>query len=257
MTDLREQSALPREKVAGNTNTSFLKVVALIFMVIDHTGVALFNNMTEMRVLGRIAFPIYAWCMAVGCAYTRSFPKYVLRMLIALVVSQPFYMRALGHKWYELSIMATLLCGLLAIWGISKRRWLSQYWAPALALLCPCFVQMDYGWKGVLLIILLYLVKGDKRGIAAFMIAFCLFWGENTSTLRSLFGVPLAPLYSWTKYGRTLFTSIFRIQALAILSLPFILPDWGKRVRYPRWIGYLAYPGHLAIIYLIKLIIQH
>ena len=49
---------LPR--VAGNTDTSFLKIVALIFMIIDHMGVAFFSGVPELRVLG-------SYCHAAVC----------------------------------------------------------------------------------------------------------------------------------------------------------------------------------------------
>ena len=44
---------------AGNMATGLLKLIALCFMFIDHSGKVLCNNMYEMRLLGRIAFPIY------------------------------------------------------------------------------------------------------------------------------------------------------------------------------------------------------
>ena len=53
-------------KPAGNTATTWLKIIALVFMFIDHSGKMLFPAVQEMRILGRIAFPVYAWCMVVG-----------------------------------------------------------------------------------------------------------------------------------------------------------------------------------------------
>ena len=43
---------------AGNTATVWLKIIALVFMFIDHSGKMLFSGVPEMRILGRIAFPI-------------------------------------------------------------------------------------------------------------------------------------------------------------------------------------------------------
>ena len=54
--------AARRDKdLAGNTNTSFLKILALVFMLVDHMGVVLFAQAPEMRVIGRMALPLYAW----------------------------------------------------------------------------------------------------------------------------------------------------------------------------------------------------
>ena len=43
---------------AGNTATGWLKVIALVFMLIDHIGRNQFPDIQELRILGRIAFPI-------------------------------------------------------------------------------------------------------------------------------------------------------------------------------------------------------
>ena len=49
------EHTLRRGQLAGNADTDWLKLVALVFMMIDHLGVALFGNAAEMRMLGRIA----------------------------------------------------------------------------------------------------------------------------------------------------------------------------------------------------------
>jgi len=85
----RERPSAPAP--AGNLATGLLKLIALLFMFIDHTGKVLFNNAADMRLLGRIAFPIYAWCIVVGFHYTRSVPRYLGRLLLTGLVSQPFY----------------------------------------------------------------------------------------------------------------------------------------------------------------------
>ena len=40
--------------IAGCTATGVLKILALVFMFIDHAGKMLFPQITEMRMLGRI-----------------------------------------------------------------------------------------------------------------------------------------------------------------------------------------------------------
>lgn len=123
------------QRIAGNTATAFLKLAALFFMFVDHAGKMVFGNLTELRILGRIAFPLYCWCLAVGAEYTRSMPRYILRMLAFYVISQPLYMVALNHGWYEPNIFLTLAVGLIGIWGLKEKRWGSQWWAPLTALI--------------------------------------------------------------------------------------------------------------------------
>ena len=67
--------------IAGNTDTGFLKILALLFMITDHVGAIFFPKITELRIIGRIAFPLYAWCLVVGSVKTKNPVKYALRLL--------------------------------------------------------------------------------------------------------------------------------------------------------------------------------
>ena len=242
-----------RYECAGNRKTAFLKVLALVFMVIDHTGVIFFPGVIEWRVIGRLAFPLYAWCLVVGMGYTRSPALYSLRLLSVAVASQFFYMKALNHQWYEFSVILTLLLGQLAIYGMQRKWMMSELWAPVLAIAVALVLKMDYGYKGVLLIILLYLARKSRSAVAALMIAFCLFWGEGTIAVNKLFSVDLTPLKTLTQYAGTLYTPMVRIQNLAVFSLVFILYPIGWEYRHPTWLSYLAYPGHHLILWLFRM----
>ena len=59
-----------------------LKVIALVSMVFDHVGDNFFPDQVWMRVIGRIAMPIFAFCIAEGFSHTRDKTKYLLRMLL-------------------------------------------------------------------------------------------------------------------------------------------------------------------------------
>lgn len=140
--------------IAGCTATGVLKILALVFMFIDHAGKMLFPQIAEMRMLGRIAFPLYCWCMVVGISYTRSVPKYLGRLMLIGLVSQPIYMVALNHSWNQPNIFLTLLVALCGVWGLKAKKLLSHIWAPILALFAAQLLGCDYGWRGVMLMLL-------------------------------------------------------------------------------------------------------
>ena len=48
-----------------------LKLIALITMTVDHMGLILFDQFILLRIVGRLAFPIFAWMIAEGCRHTR------------------------------------------------------------------------------------------------------------------------------------------------------------------------------------------
>ena len=69
-----------------------IKIIASICMLIDHTG-AVFPVSTPfiLRLIGRIAFPIYAYMIAQGCKHTKNINKYLLRLgIFALISEIPF-----------------------------------------------------------------------------------------------------------------------------------------------------------------------
>ena len=242
--------------IQPNSDAGLLKAVAMITMLIDHAGAIFFPGLIELRVIGRIAFPIFCWGVAAGCVHTKSLPKYALRLLIGGLIAQPFYMLALNHAIREWNVMATLLLGLLAIAGIQQKKWFSHIWAPIVCLGLAAMQQMDYGWRGVLLIILMYLARDSRGALTALMVSFCLYWGAGSSEVTRLFGMQIKPQLDLGSPFYPVVPMVFsmvRLQALAILSLPFMYFHTTTGIRVPKWLGYSMYPGHLLILWLIKL----
>ena len=70
---------------------TMLKIIAMVSMVFDHTGDVFFPEMQWMRIVGRLAMPIFSFCIAEGYVHTRNRKKYLLRMgIFALVSEVPF-----------------------------------------------------------------------------------------------------------------------------------------------------------------------
>ena len=239
--------------IAGNTDTGLLKILALIFMIVDHLGSAFFPGIFELRMIGRIAFPLYVWCCVVGMTYTKDPIGYMLRVLVCAFISQPCYMLGLNHTIRELNVMFTLFLGLFALWGMREKKMYSQFIAPAIALFLACVFKMDYGWKGILLMILLYGAKEKRGAIAAVFFSFCLFWGAESASVYDFFGIVFPnQLPGWMVQGSTLLRAVKKLQFLAVLALPFMLMKRKERINLPRWFSYGAYPGHLLIIGIIR-----
>ena len=99
---MQAQAALKPAKT--NHNTGLLGIIAVICMIIDHMGAVFFSGATWMRIVGRIAFPLFAWGIAIGAEHTRSFPRYAVRLLLLAIISQPFYMFALNHTLEQLMV---------------------------------------------------------------------------------------------------------------------------------------------------------
>ena len=158
-------------------------------------------------------------------------------------------MLGLNHGWNQLNVFFTLLLGYLGIWGIRENRYGSRIWAPLLALAVPCFVSMDYGWRGVLLAMLLYAARKNRGAVAAVMVAFCLFWGQGTRAVQDVFGLSLLG----GLFELDIVKSVLKLQTLALLALPLMLWPRTKRTPFPKVAAYAAYPGHLLILWGIQL----
>ncbi len=246
------ETAVRLPRIAGNTDTSLLKIIALLFMIVDHVGVAFFPRVMELRVFGRIAMPLYAWCLVVGSEYTRNALHYAFRLFILGVISQPFYVMALNNTWTSFNILFLFCIAVLAIAGIKAKYYGSQYWAPALCILLLQYIHVDYGLNGLLFILVLYAARRSRTGLAVAYLAFAAYWGSISFPVSSLFGVSL----SFMNQGvlGTVKGVFFQMQAFMWMSLPLILISTRSNVRMPKWLGYGLYPIHLFALILVGLI---
>ena len=117
------------------------------------------------RLIGRLAFPIFAYFVAEGCRRTRFFHRYLIRLGACALLSQAPFTLATG-VWGG-SVLLTFFLSAGAIYGyerLSKAEHgpavsaIPLFAACALALL----LNVDYGFPAVLLIFALYLC-GDNR----------------------------------------------------------------------------------------------
>lgn len=244
----------PRE-VSLNRDTNLLKLIAMITMLVDHTGKMFFGNYQIMRIVGRLAFPIYAYCIAVGCVYSKNRYKYLNRIVLMGLVSQPFYAVALGHttqrmyaisfadnpvgaevnfyvqSWQVPNIMLTLALGLLICWSLRERQFVGTL---ALVLITwKIQGSVNYGWRGVALIVLFYLFIERWWLSLPVILAFMGWWGLEGSSY-TLFGVR------------------FGIQAFALLALPLIYIPTFSKLKINKWVYYLYYPAHMIGMMLIQ-----
>ena len=227
MQDLRTGA---RPAIALNTDTGLLKLVALALMVVDHVGAHLMGNDVVMRTIGRLAFPIFAWCVVVGSEYTHDMKAYMKRMALFYFVTQPCYVLSFGRAWSQHNIYLTLLLGLIAIWAIKDK----EYWALPMVLLAAYYIKPNYGMDGVYVIILLYLVRRSRLLAALLMTAFCFYWGRNSQTILTI--------GDWQLH----------MQTVAALSLPLIILPTHTGIRLNKYVFYAFYPAHMLVIYAIK-----
>ena len=163
--------------------TAHLKYIAIISMLLSHIsqtgylymfGNAYFPIAGTFTLIGRIAMPIFCFFTVQAVIFTKDIKKYLLRMLIFALLSEiPFDLAFsnMAFDIYRQNVIFTLLIGAMTIYGMDY-IWKGQYKdlikiviMAAIAYL-GCFLadamQTDYGSKGVIAIVLLYMARNSK-----------------------------------------------------------------------------------------------
>lgn len=102
-------------------NATQIKLIAVIFMVLEHVADTYVTFQSPVYILaqslGYVTAPVMCFFIAEGYRYSRSLPRYVIRMAILAIVSHfPYCLWVYGKIVYiDSSIAFTLMCGLIAV----------------------------------------------------------------------------------------------------------------------------------------------
>jgi hypothetical protein len=205
-----------------------LKWVAVVTMTIDHIGAILYPDVDILRIIGRIAFPIYCYLLLLGVGSTRNVKNYLVRLLVFAFISQVPYYVAHGYAPLEsLDIYFTLFFGALSLLN------------PLLlvvSLVASFFLSFDYGPYGIGLIVAMQLLKDNQKwGVIMIVVLNVLFYFASARQVYSLLALPLilAHKNGWLK----------------------IKWKTSESSSYPAWRKYFFYsyyPLHLAVLVLIR-----
>ncbi len=203
-----------------------LKLIAAFCMLLDHAGLLLFPGAGWMRVLGRLAYPIYAFMIAEDCRYTRSKARYFWGIAILAAVCQAVYYIADGTLYF--SILVTFSLSILMIYALQKNRLLFLL-AVAGVYVLNHFFTIDYGFWGCMVPVFAALFHGKGEL-------------DQPQLHIGMLGLGLV-LLAMESGG---------IQWWSLAALPLLLLYNGKRGRLRmKYFFYIFYPLHLALLQLI------
>lgn len=224
---------------------SVLKLIALITMFIDHTGAVLLSQMNSavvpyfvigqekislyyiFRLIGRTAFPIFCFLLVEGFVHTKNRRKYSESLFIFALISEiPWNLVHSGNIIYEKqNVFFTLFLGELALYFIESFKENKKYLFLSLVgvLIAGLFLNADYGLYGIGLIIALYLLRSNR---ILQCITGCCFFAKPWK---------VAPAFA--------LTGMYNGERGFIKSKPL------------KYIFYAAYPVHLMILYIIRLVL--
>ena len=224
-------------------NGSWLKIIAVVSMLIDHTALMLhyalpilttpidlpFGKTVTiyfiMRKIGRLAFPIFCFLTAEGFFHTSNRKKYGLNLLVFAIISEiPFNLLVTcGKKFFYFeaqNIFFTLFFAVLLLYILESQINIFYKFIPAVSIILMAgILQFDYGRNGILLIVLLYYLRSN-------------------AVAKTLTALPLLSggYVAWSSF---LFINLYNGERGFIK---------GKLAKYSF---YIFYPLHILILYFI------
>lgn len=279
-------------------------MIALFCMTLDHFAVALFNPLISaycvndsiyyeigttvyliMRLIGRLAFPLYCFFIYEGFNHTRNILKYSGRLLLLAIISEIPFNLMLNHTMLSAryqNVFWTLLIGLIVIWEIDgfEKRKINKYLIGFLQFvivmagiaLAECF-HTDYGAIGVFAVVIYWLLAYKKRLIASSCILVItvanIIFGQmsrNMMIIQILFVIAyIYLLYTMEKrysgriygvFGCTLGLTVNNsIEFSSFLIIPLMLLYNGERGKINKWVFYFYYPVHILLFALVGILI--
>ena len=186
-----------------------------------------------LNVVGRIAFPIFAFTLSEGYVHTRSLKKYLFRLFIfAVSIQMP---SILFDYDYSMNIFFTLFLGLLSIYifNLKKINIILKIILIGFVLFFSQKFKLDYGMYGILLIINFNIFRDYKFKILMNFLVLNIF--------------------------NMIFPKVFDLvdtQFFSLISLVFIFMYNGKKGRSMKYFFYLFYPIHFFILEVIKFFLE-
>lgn len=230
--EMKQQETYQKGGISG----AVLKWIAIITMTIDHFAAGFLNQYnhivamnleliyTASRLIGRLAFPIFAFLIIQGYQHTSNRKKYASKLFLFALLSEIPFDLAFNNQlfyWQHQNIFFTLAIGVIGFAAFEKyeqeQKLFPQMLAFIIAGLFAELMSVDYGLYGILFIFGLGILRDQK-------------------VYQTVIGVILGLGQAWT----------------ASLGL---LPIWfynGKRGRQSKWFFYIFYPAHLLVIYLLR-----
>jgi hypothetical protein len=211
-----------------------IKIIAIATMIIDHIYAILYPDLMFLHIIGRLSFPIFAYLIVLGIESTKKPRKYLITILSFALVSQiPYFLAFEFQPFEQLNILFTLLLGALTVYYFNKRSILT---------FIPILLSIIIPTEGTFYVVLMVagmkiLKENPKLGILAlFALNIQFLFTPDSVQILSLFAVPLIFLHvkNW-------------------LRKEILIPENSLVYSLRKYLFYVFYPLHLALLFSIKL----
>lgn len=233
----------------GMFSGSTLKIIACILMAIDHIGLELFPEYIIFRIIGRLAFPLFAFFITEGCRYTKNKLKRFLTIFGVGAILFVFYLIYMGEAYGNIFLTFSVSILLIYLLQFVKKQLFEGEKTYILVLAVIAFllaiviahvvfdkVHFEYGYTGMLVPVIISIFDFSKTNVPS-----NIRWLDTFPITLLLFALSLIPL---SIYGR-----LADIQFYCLFSIPIVALYNGKPgKRKMKYLFYIFYPLHLVII---------
>jgi len=231
-----------------------LKLLAMTTMLIDHVAWKFLPFASAgglaAHLIGRITIPVFCYFAAEGYFHTRSFKKYICRMLLFAFISNfAFYFYAngrlqqsaleLANSFVNTSVILPLTLGLVALRVYYHENFNTSSKAVLITLCAAGGFFGDWFFFPVIWILGFGIFRGHFKKQAAYFI---------------LTGLPIMVFESFYRYFYGIGDELWALNQFGIiLALPLLYFYNGKLGKYKlKWLFYVFYPAHLVVLALIN-----
>ena len=233
-----------------------IKLLAALFMLIDHIGAILFPQSVGFRIIGRISMPLFAYCVARGFYYSErkgTTGRYAKNLAIFSVVSQLPYAiwhqgalpLNIGFTWLMavgvLKATVEMAEGLCGCYGAEKstpataggrKFFFIAAWILVITVMTgvAAFGPIEYGLSGVLYPSLFYL--------------FLFRWNRPQYVFLGM--TALYAIYGLME------GSVMQVFSLAAWPVLLIARRYDDKIGLPRRFFYWFYPAHISALLILR-----
>ncbi len=232
-----------RLRLSGNV----LKLIAAFSMLLDHFSLIFFPQVIFLRILGRLAFPIFAFMIAEGCLHTKNKVKYFFSIFALAVLCQVVYF--VFDRSLYMSVLVTFSLGILMCFALQNAKNICFSQALLAVKLCSVLLfvisvafayclnrilTIDYGFWGCMLPVFASLLQAPRENAPS-------LWRRLDKPIYRVLTMGLGLLIlSWDCGG---------IQFYSLITLVLLLQYSGERgKRKLKYFFYIFYPAHLALL---------
>lgn len=275
-------------------NALWLRILALILITIDHIALIFVSPFGTSEILylvlrgiGRMGFPLFAFFIVEGVVKTKHLGKYLIRiaiLLLTLTTAQVVMSFTPLENMIDISqsynIFITLFVGATTVAYFHRRKFKEIYFLIPLILLITAnifalyddgiwrrFVLGDYGIYGIALILGFYVAYVSTPFVIESVKTYNATANSGidneiyTQKMRNTLGCISLLFVNVVWYILAVTISDFPFnpfQTYSIFTGLLILMYNGQKGNQPlwfKWLYYIYYPAHLAILVLISILI--